>query len=159
MANKLFNEWLVDEFLLSEGAGTRYSIEINYRTDFNEVRNHFVKLCLGYVMAALKKYDYHVKHVFTVEPNRILISTRSWDDGEWNGVLSYNTKTSKFIFSEGVYSKLRGTCSIMNSIELNGNSASSLVSEILGKMETLRKKPLHDGIQLNPAKLKRGPKR
>ena len=71
---------------------TRYSIEINYRSNIEEMLDAFAKICLGYVSAALKQNKYHVKHVYEDKPIRILISSRNWDDGEWVGAVSFNPK-------------------------------------------------------------------
>lgn len=151
---------LAQEFenLLTE-SGTRYSIEVNFRTNFKEAMEHFSKLVLGYVMAALKQHKYHVKHVYTVKPYRILISTRQWDDGEWVGILTYNEEHNCFIFTPGVYSKMRGTASYgqSNSKKCTGTSAAEITKEVLNHMEDVKKKPLRDGERLKPINRKRGP--
>lgn len=153
-------ENLVREFSLNEAA-TRYSVEVNFRTNLAEITDHFVKLCLGYIMAALKKHDYHVKHVFTTKPYRILISTKQWDDGEWVGIVCYNESHKCFMFVPGVYSKSRQTASFDNGNgkKCIGTSASEITKEILSEMEELKKKPLRDGERLNPIHRKRGPQK
>ena len=81
-----FFEWLQN---LSEDS-TRYSVEVNYRTSTDEALDHIAKVTLGYVSAAMKKSDFHVKQVFEEKPLRIMVSSRNWDDGEWVGLISWN---------------------------------------------------------------------
>lgn len=148
------------ETLLTE-SGTRYSVEVNFRTDIKEALDHFAKLVLGYVMAAMKQHNYHVKHVYSAKPFRILISTRQWDDGEWVGILTYHEEHRCFVFTPGVYSKMRGNASFKPnaSVKCVGTSASEVTRELLNKMSELKKKPLRDGEKLNPVQKKRGPQR
>jgi hypothetical protein len=148
------------ETLLLE-TGTRYSVEVNFRTNLTEALEHYAKLVLGYVMAALKQHNYHVKHVYTVKPYRILVSTRQWDDGEWVGIVTYNEEHKCFIFTPGVYSKMRGTASYKSdaSKKCVGTSAAEITREVLNHMEELKKKPLRDGERLKPINRKRGPSR
>lgn len=140
-------------------ASTRYSVEVNFRTNLKEAMDHFSKLVLGYVMAALKQHNYHVKHVYTVKPYRILISTRQWDDGEWVGIVTYNEEHNCFIFTPGVYSKMRGTASYSQdgSKKCVGTSAAEITKEVLNHMEEVKKRPLRDGERLKPINRKRGP--
>lgn len=151
---------LVQEFenLLTE-VSTRYSVEVNFRTNLKEAMDHFSKLVLGYVMAALKQHNYHVKHVYSVKPYRILISTRQWDDGEWVGIVTYNEEHNCFIFTPGVYSKMRGTASYSpnGSKKCMGTSAAEITKEVLNHMEDVKKKPVRDGERLKPINRKRGP--
>jgi hypothetical protein len=152
-----FANWM-GERLLTE-AGSRYSIEVNFRTHWGEAKDHFVKLALGYVMAYLKQNGYHVKHVYTVKPYRILVSTKQWEDGEWVGIVSFNEKADKFVFTEGVYYKVRGTCSEVKSHWLEGKSAADIGRDVLGRMAELKKRDPRGGPKLNPGSLKRGPKK
>lgn len=169
--NKDFKEWglllqverlerLAREFegLLTE-SGSRYSVEVNFRTNLKEAMDHFSKLVLGYVMAALKQHNYHVKHVYTQKPYRILISTRQWDDGEWVGIVTYNEEHNCFVFTPGVYSKMRGTASYQpnGSKKCVGTSAAEITKEVLAHMDEVKKKPLRDGERLKPINRKRGP--
>ena len=80
---KSFIKWLVDEEANLQEGNTRYSVEVNFRTNTDEILKNYAKISLGYVSAALKKKDYHVKQVFDESPIRILISSRNWDNGEW----------------------------------------------------------------------------
>ncbi len=63
-----FNEWLESkdpDMPLDEASGSaRYSIEVNYRTSFEEAVNGFAKLTLGYVSAALKHSGFHIKNIY-----------------------------------------------------------------------------------------------
>jgi hypothetical protein len=68
---------------------TRYSVEVNFRTTPKEALNAFAKIALGYVSAAMKQRNYHVKVVFQQEPYRIIASSRNWDDGEWTGMIYF----------------------------------------------------------------------
>lgn len=148
------------ESLLLE-TGTRYSVEVNFRTNLKDALEHFSKLVLGYVMASMKQHNYHVKHVFTAKPYRILISSRQWDDGEWVGIVSYNEEHNCFIWTPGVFSKMRGTASYKpeGSHKCVGTSAAEITREIINKMNELKKKPLRDGERLKPAHRKRGPQK
>jgi hypothetical protein len=157
-ARRLQKLTLEFEELFTE-SGTRYSVEVNFRTNLKEAIDHFSKLVLGYVMASLKQHNYHVKHVYTVKPYRILISTRQWDDGEWVGIVTYNEEHNCFIFTPGVYSKMRGTASYSQtgSKKCMGTSAAEITKEVLNHMEEVKKKPLRDGERLKPINRKRGP--
>lgn len=153
-----FINWL-GERLLTESGGTRYSIEVNFRTQWKEAREHFVRLVLGYVMAAMKQQGYHVKHVYTAKPFRILISTKQWDDGEWVGIVSYSESQQCFVFTEGVYYKLRNSCSEVKSEKCVGESAAEITREVINKMAELKKRDPRDGHRLNPAPKQRGPRK
>lgn len=148
--------------LVAESGGNRYSIEVNYRTSFEEVLDHFVKLALGYIMAALKQHGYHVKHVYSVKPFRILVSTRQWEDREWVGVVNFDYEARCFVFHKGWYDKMRQTAHIAKegaTSRLNGQSASDVVRDLRGKMDALKSEPLRDGEAMNPVRGKRGPKK
>ena len=85
-AKKKFKEWAEEREkqesmsfseLISEGSTSRYSVEVNFRTEPKETLNSFAKICLGYVSAAMKQKDYRVKAVFEKEPYRIIVSSRN----------------------------------------------------------------------------------
>ena len=74
---KTFESWIFS--LLNEDVNaTRYSVEITYRSKKEEVLNAFAKIALGYISAAIKNYEYHVKQVFDEKPYRILISQKNF---------------------------------------------------------------------------------
>jgi len=148
-----FSDWYGDN-LIVEGS-TRYSIEVNFRTSYKETREHFVRLALGYVMAAVKRFDYNVKHVFTADPVRILIASRGWDEGGWTGIVSFDKDTGKFSFSKGIFNKFRDTCSVISTVALKGDSAAEISGEVLEKMHELKNKPPK---KTDDAKI-RGPKK
>ncbi len=145
---------------LNEGAGTssRYSVEVNYRTTVEDAMKGTAKIVLGFVSAALKQNDYHVKHVYNQEPIRILISSRNWDDGEWVGVVNYNPKENCFIISKGFYNRDRKTVSIQNSKKCSGDNAAEIVRELRNHMHSLSDQPDRFKDKLKPVPLKRGPK-
>lgn len=152
-SNMNFSEWYGNNLLL-EG-GTRYSIEVNFRTGHKEVADHFIRLSLGYVMAAVKRFGYNVKHVYTNNPAKIIIASRGWEDGSWAGIVSFDKSSSKFNFSEGFYNKFRDTCSVTSTVALKGDSAADVAGEVLEKMEELKKKP----PRKTDDEVKRGPKK
>jgi len=167
--NMLFSDWLdqkeisdirnfIGEEVLSEGQQTRYSIEVNYRSDFQEILEAFAKIALGYISAALKKRDYHVKHVFSEKPLRILVSTRNWDDGEWVAVVIYNPNLNCFVMGKGFYNRNRRSVQIQNHKKCTGKSAAEVAHELLNFMEELKKLKPRDSHRLKKAPLKRGPK-
>ena len=88
--NTSLSEW--SEVNLSEAKGTRYSVEVNYRSKASEALDAFAKIALGYVSAAMKKNDYHVKHVFDEKPMRIwsLAETGMMENG-WELFISIQT--------------------------------------------------------------------
>ena len=106
----------------------------------------------------MKKYGFHVKQVYDVEPIRILVSSRNWDDGEWVGMVSWNPEHKCFIVSKGFYNKDRRTISIQSSDKCTGDSASEIVRELLNMMHGLRDKPDRHIMSLKRVSLKRGPK-
>jgi hypothetical protein len=150
-----FDEWQ----MLGEGAShTRYSVEVNYRTTADEAMESFAKIALGYVSAALKNYNYQVKHVYTEKPVRILVSSRNWDDGEWVGVVSWNPTQKCFVVSKGFYNKDRRSVSIQSSEKCNGEDASEITKHLHNVMHSLKGKPDRWKPKLKPVPLKRGPK-
>lgn len=146
------------ENLIESVETSRYAIEVNYRTTKNEAIEGFAKICLGYVSAALKKYGYHTKHVFTEKPLRLMVSSRNWDNGEWVGMVTWNHDKKCFVLSKGFYNKDRKTVSIQNSKECIGDSAAEITKELHNTMHHLKGQPDRSVPKLNPVPLKRGPK-
>jgi hypothetical protein len=138
---------------------SRYSIEVNYRTKTDEVLDGFAKICLGYVSAALKNHGYHTKHVFDEKPIRLLVSSRNWDDGEWTGIITWNSKHNCFVVSKGFYNKDRKTVSIQSSQKCKNDSAADLTKDLHNMMFHLKKQPDKNMPKLKPVPLKRGPKK
>lgn len=154
---KSFNEYRSE--MLSETAGSnRYSIEVNYRTSSSETLESFAKICLGYVSAALKKLNYHVKHVYEERPIRILVSSRNWDDGEWIVCCSWNPKLNCFVISKGFWKKDTKSMSSTSNFRCKGHDASEIAKEIHNLMHELKDKKDRHQEKLKPAPLKRGPK-
>lgn len=154
---KTFSEFRKEN--LTEAAETsRYSVEVNYRTTGKEVMEGFAKLCLGYVSAALKNHGFHTKHVFTEKPLRLLVSSRNWDDGEWTGLITWNSEHNCFVISKGFYNKNRKTVSIQNSKKCDGESAADLAKDMHNMMHQLKNEPAKHADKLKPVALKRGPK-
>jgi hypothetical protein len=147
-----FITWLISE------VDTRYSVEVNFRSKVDEVLENYAKICLGYVSAALKKADFHVKHVFEEHPYRIMVSMRNWDDGEWVCLVSWNPKKKKFIISRGFYNKDRNTVSVQQSEETNSDNASEIAKQVRNLMHHLKGQPDRHVEKLKKVPLKRGPK-
>lgn len=148
----------MEEILLEGSQIARYSVEVNYRTEIGEVLNGFAKIALGYISAAMKKYGYHCKMVFTQKPFRAIISSRNWDDGEWVAVVCFNHENNHFEVGEGYFNKDRKSVSISKKEKTDDKSASDVVKKIKDLMETLKRKDKVDNTVLNPPHLKRGPK-
>lgn len=148
-----FNEWMI----LAEQT-TRYSIDMNYRTSIPEIIDGYAKLLLGYLSAALKSQNYHIKLVLDAKPMRITISTRNWDDGERAAVISFHEPSKKFIFSKGFYNKTSRTVALDQSHKtLQGTSAAELMKEIIPLIhQTEKEEP--QPPKLNPIRHKTGPK-
>jgi len=160
-----FREFInIDEYtsikqLFTEATtATRYSVDVNYRTKAKEVLEAYAKIVLGYISAALKQNNYHIKQVFDESPMRVLISTRNWDDGEWIGIVSFNPDQECFIISKGFYNKGRKTASVQSSQKCNGDSAAEITKEMRNIMHTLKDKPDRHREKLKGVPLKRGPK-
>jgi hypothetical protein len=132
----------MDFFDLNE-ATTRYSVEVNFRTTAQEVKDGFAKLLLGYVSAALKQRGYHVKKVMDQKPFRILVSARNWTEGEWVMVISFNNDQECFVLSRGFYNKDRDTVTIQSSEKCAGETAADVFRIVFNKMDSLRKEPPH----------------
>lgn len=139
-------------------ADTRYSVEVNYRTRIDEVLKNAAKIVLGYASAGLKKSDYHVKQVFEETPLRILVSSRNWDDGEWVGVVSWNSNENCYIVSRGFYNKDRKSVSIQQSKKCEAENASDIVREVQNLMYSLKDMPDKHVEKLKRVPHKRGPK-
>lgn len=140
---------------------TRYSIEVNFRSKIDEIKTHFAKICLGFVSAALKQRDFHTKHVYEVDPIRLVVASRNFDDGEWVVAVTFNPKHDDgcFIISQGFWNKDRRTVSIQSNKKCNGDSAADVTKEVLNTMNELRSKPDRYQEKLKGVHLKRGPKR
>jgi hypothetical protein len=143
------------EFLNEDS--NRYSININYRTALPEVLEGYAKLTLGYVSAALKSAGFHIKQVFDEKPQRIIIATRHFDDGEWAGILSYHAGTGKFVISKGLYNRGNKSVAVHGTKAITGTSASEIAKEVVPFMRNLEKEPAKLPM-LNPPKQKTGPK-
>lgn len=167
-----FREYLKEENLIGEclfflrwnthtleenSDSTRYSVEVNFRSNVDQVLDNFAKIALGYVSAGIKQHNFHVKHVYTEKPVRILVSSRNWDDGEWVCVVSWNPEQKCFICSKGFYNKDRRTVSIQHS-EKCGDTAAEITKHVYNMMHDLKGKPDRNVEPLKPAHLKPGPK-
>lgn len=137
---------------------SRYAVEVDFRTTMDEANFGFAKIALGYVSSCLKKMGYHIKLVFSEKPLRIIVSSRNWDDGEWVGVISYNSQLNMFVLSKGYYNKSDKSVSVQSSKEIGKPYSGHSMSEKL-------KSTMEDLKRLNPRKkaeinltLKRGPK-
>ncbi len=146
--------------IISEGVdSTRYSIEVNYRTTIDEALESYAKITLGFVSAALKKFEYHIKHVYDQKPIRILVSSRNWDSGEYVCLVSWNPHQKCFIISKGFFNKDRKTVSIQSSDKCSEDSASELAKKVRNIMHDLKGKPDRHQEKLKPVPMKRGPKK
>lgn len=136
---------------------SRYSIEVNYRTSKKDVLDAWAKLVLGFVSAALQREGYHVKHVYTEKPLRILVSTNNWDDGSWTTILMYNHTSECFVISSGFWNKDRRTVSVQRDTgKCAEDTASALVNKLLNFMYEVKKR---DPRKLTADSImKRGPK-
>lgn len=151
-------QWL----LLTESTdATRYSIEINYRSNIKEILSHFAKICLGYVSANLKQNNLHVKHLYDVDPVRLLVGSRNFDDGEWVVAVTFNPKHEGgcFVVSKGFWNKDRKTVSIQYSKKCSGDSAAEIAKDVRNMMHELKNKPDRFKEKMKSVKMKRGPKR
>ena len=150
---------LPDQQLNEETMSTaRYSIEVNYRTNIEEVLEAFAKINLGLVSAGIKNHDFHVKHVYTEDPIRILVSSRNWDDGEHCVVCRYDKKEKCFVVSKGFYNKDRKTVSVVSSEKCKGDNAAELTKHVYNMMRDLKGKPDRHMPGLKAIRLKPGPK-
>lgn len=164
--DKQFNKWLeyrdlgtdASKILTETTQTSRYSVEVNYRSNLTEVMDAFAKLVLGYVSAGMKNCGYHTKVMFTDKPFRVMISTRNWDDGEWVGIATFNHDHGYFVIATGTYNKDRKTVSIQTSRRSSGTAAAEIVRELRNLMEDLKRSKPRGSSTLNPAEMKRGPK-
>jgi len=162
-----FRQWVdisevtAEQWLNEATTASRYSVDVNFRTDMSEAIEAYAKIALGYVSAALKQNDYHVKHVFDENPLRILVCTRNWDDGEWVGTLLFNPQVEggSFIIAKGFYNKDRRTASIQSWQKAKGKSPAQVTSEMREVMHELRKKKDRFRPKLKGIPLKRGRKK
>jgi len=139
-------------------ATTRYSVEVNYRTTIKEMKEGFAKLLLGYVSAALKERNYHVKKIFDEEPYRIIVSAHNWTDGEWVLIVSYNSKQDCFVLSKGFYNRDRQTVTVQSSEKCEGGSAADIFRALFNKMNKIKEEKPHHMGDLKGVKGKTGPK-
>lgn len=155
---KSFAEWRTGgDAVVESVTHTRYSVEINYQSKQDEVLEKYAQIALGYVSAALKQYQYHVKHVYTDKPLRILVGSRNWDDGEWVAVVSWNPTHKCFVVSKGYYNKDRRSVSIQGS-ERCGDSPADITKHVYNLMHHLKSVPDKWKPRLKGAQQKRGPK-
>jgi hypothetical protein len=155
-----FNEWIKEKNIYLESNSSRYSVEVNYRTKTKDALKSYAKIVLGYVSAGLKQNDYHVKQVFEKDPIRVIISSRSWDDGEWVAMVHFNPEHEGgcFVISKGFYNKDKRTVSVQKSTKCSGDNASEITTELLNLMHQLKNTKDRHLEKLKPVKLKRGPK-
>jgi len=149
-----FIDWLIEE-----SSGTRYSVEVNYRTGIEEALTNYARICLGYASAGLKKDDYHVKQVFDDSLPRIMVSARNWDDGTWTVVVSWNEHHKAFFITKGFFRKDTKTISAQGTAQKsNAQDAAAIVKEVENILHTLKDKPDRHIQKLKKVPLKRGPK-
>jgi len=147
------------EWLINEDSGTRYNVEVNYRTQIDEVLTHYARICLGYASAGLKKADYHVKQVFDDNLPRIMISTRNWDDGTWTIICSWNSHHKCFFLTKGFYRKDTKAISRQgDSTRCPATNAAEIVKAVQNAMHSVKNKPDHHIAKFKSVPLKRGPK-
>jgi hypothetical protein len=155
---KNFKEWKnINEY----ADLSRYSIEVNFKTNLEEVIEAYSKITLGYISAAIKKMGYHTKHVYVEKPIRLLTSLNKkdpWDEGEWVVIVSWDKSNKCFAISAGFYNKMRQTVSIEKTEKCSGKDASEIYKELFNKLESLKNEPSKKTMHLNPIKKKRGPK-
>lgn len=136
---------------------SRYSIEVNYRSSKKEVLDAWAKLVLGFVSASMQKEGYHVKHVYSEKPLRILVSTNNWDDGAWTALLLYNANQECFFISSGFWNKDRRTMTVQRDTgKCAEDTASALTNKLLNFMHDLKGRDPRKVNQLKP--MKKGPK-
>jgi hypothetical protein len=144
-----------------EESNTRYSVEINFRTKIKEVLEHYAKICLGYVSAALKHADYHVKQVFDDNVIRLLVSSRNWDDGEHVVVVSWNPHHQAFFITKGNYNKMHKNVTFPkgSSEKCDTDSANEIAQKVKNLMHHLKDVPDKHLEKLKKVPLKTGPKK
>ena len=150
------------EFYQFNEAASRYSVEINYRTTFDEVVDNWAKLVLGYVSAALKNEEYSVKRVFEdhEKPYRIIVSSNKngsgFADGEWVGVITHNAKEGCFFISKGFYRKETKNVVVTKTDKCEKKSASEIFKSFKTFMNKIKDEP-PKAAKLKPVKGKTGP--
>lgn len=156
---KTFIDWLISQQKLEEN-NTRYSVEVNFRTSVKEILEHYAKITLGYVSAALKAANFHVKQVFDDGLIRILVSSRNWDDGEWVVVVSWNPHHNDFFITKGFYNKLTKSVSVKkeSSEKCEAQNASEITKKVRNLMHDLKGQKDRHLEKLKKVPLKRGPK-
>lgn len=143
--------------LLSETSTNRYSVEVNYRSTLPQVVDGFVQLVLGYISAAMKQANYHVKTILKEEPYRIIISARNFQDGEWVTLVAFNKEHNCFTISKGFFNRSRDTVTVQQTDRCDGQSAAEIYRALMNRMSTIQhEKPHHVG-DLKPVKKQTGP--
>lgn len=151
----------IAKILTEATTSSRYSIEVDFRSKIKAVLQNYAKIVLGYVSAALKQNNYHIKHVYEQEPVRIMVSSRNFDDGEWVGIISFNPdhEGGTFVISKGFYNKDRRTISVQSSSKCKGDSAAEIAAELRNLMHSFKGLKDRHQDKLKPVPFKRGPKR
>jgi len=157
---EIFSDYYKKRYsLLNEKVeAARYAVQVEFRTTMDEANFGFAKIALGYVSSALKKMGYHVKLVFSEKPLRVIVSSRNWDDGEWVGMISYNTQQNTFVLSKGHFNKSDKSVSLKSSTAMTKPYSGQHMSEKLKSlMDEIKKLPANKRTEIN-INLKRGPK-
>jgi hypothetical protein len=154
-----FIGWLKQQESLDE-ANTRYSVEVNFRTKISEILENYARIALGYVSAALKHADLHVKQVFDDGLIRILVSSRNWDDGEWVVVVSWNPHHKCFFITKDFYNKMNKQVSYKGdaSQKCESDNPAEITAAVKNLMHKLKDTPDRHVEKLKRVPLKRGPK-
>ena len=155
-----FIGWLKQQESINE-TSTRYSVEVNFRTKIGDILENYAKIALGYVSAALKHSDFHVKQVFDDGLIRILVSARNWDDGEWVVVVSWNPHHRCFFITKGFYDRMNKQVSFKNdsASKCDSDNPSDITAQIKNLMHHLKDQPDRHVLKLKKVPLKRGPKK
>jgi hypothetical protein len=155
-----FIGWLKQHGSLNE-TSTRYSVEVNFRTKIGDILENYAKIALGYVSAALKHSDHHVKQVFDDGLIRILVSARNWDDGEWIVVVSWNPHHQCFFITKGFYNKMNKQVSFKkdSAIKCDSDNPAEITAHVKNLMHHLKDQPDRHVLKLKKVPLKRGPKK
>lgn len=156
-----FIQWMAAKAEPVNESNTRYSVEVNFRTKIKEILENYAKVSLGYVSAALKASDFHIKQVFDDGLIRVLVSSRNWDDGEWVVVVSWNPHHNSFFITKGFYNKMTKNVSIPKahtSDKMKADNAAQITAEIRNMMHDLKDKKDRHIQKLKKVPLKRGPK-
>lgn len=156
-----FIGWLKNQEAAINESNTRYSVEVNYRTRIKEALEAYARITLGYVSAALKHAEFHVKQVFDDGLLRILVSIRNWDDGGWVAVLSWNPHHNCFFITTGFYNKLTKSVSVKKDEgkKCEADNAAELTNQVKNVMHSLKGTKDRYVEKLKKVPLKRGPKK